>query len=149
MSAAPFPAPVLPLHRSLAGVRVVAYAHRAELMIAPGLEALHTEHADFYFQARTYLRDCDDLYLLVDRAGAAIAWRQPHTATLAELARHADNERLLFRRRQDDLKQTLTRRAAAPLRPGVPQVACDVGLFGDTHRQLDLVDLVRTPCPSK
>lgn len=143
MNTLPFPAPVLPLHRSLAGVRVVAYAHRAELAIAPGLEALHSEHADFYLKARTYLRDCDDLYLLVDRAGAAIAWRQPHTATLVELARNADNERLLIRRRQDDLKLTLRARAAAPLKPAKSQAACDVGLFSDDRNQLDLVDLVR------
>lgn len=143
MTTIPFPAPVLPMHRSLAGARVVAYAHRAELLIAPGNEALHAEHEEFFYRARTYLRDCDDLYLLACHDGSAMAWRQPHTSTLAELARHADNERLLIRRRHDDLKHHVARRAAATLKPTAPQALCDVGLFGDTHGQLDLVDQAR------
>lgn len=34
------------------------------------------------------------------------------------------------------------RLAAAPLKPSAPQEPCDVGLFGDGVKQLDLVDLV-------
>lgn len=35
------------------------------------------------------------------------------------------------------------RRAAEPLRPSAPQLACDAGLFSDTATQLDLVDMAR------
>lgn len=34
------------------------------------------------------------------------------------------------------------RQAAAPLRPDVPQKPCDVGLFGDQTKQIDLEDLL-------
>ncbi len=34
------------------------------------------------------------------------------------------------------------RRAAQPLRPAVPQKACDVGLFGDSAAQIDLIDML-------
>lgn len=37
----------------------------------------------------------------------------------------------------------LMRLAYAPLRPTKPQEACDVGLFSDNARQLDLVDVLR------
>lgn len=142
MTALPFPAPVLPLHHSLAGFRVVAFAHRAELHLVAGLEALHQAHEEFFHGVRMYLRDDQDAYLLV-RGDEAIGWHQAHTATLAELARHADNERLLVRRRHDDLKLTLRARAAAPLKPAAAQAACDVGLFSDDRQQLDLVDMTR------
>lgn len=35
------------------------------------------------------------------------------------------------------------RRAAAPLKPRKPQEACDIGLFGDSAAQIDLIDLSR------
>lgn len=35
------------------------------------------------------------------------------------------------------------RKAAAPLRPAVPQKSCDVGLFGDEAGQLDIIDRLR------
>lgn len=35
------------------------------------------------------------------------------------------------------------RKADAPLKPKVAQVSCDVGLFGDSMLQSDLVDRVR------
>jgi hypothetical protein len=34
-------------------------------------------------------------------------------------------------------------RAREPLRPNKPQAACDVGLFSDDARQIDLEDLLR------
>ena len=41
-------------------------------------------------------------------------------------------------------KVELARRAAlAPLKPKVPQSACDIGLFSDAHTQTDLVERVR------
>jgi hypothetical protein len=42
-----------------------------------------------------------------------------------------------------DLAGLAKKRAGEPLRPRVPQAACDVGLFGDTAAQLDLVDACR------
>lgn len=36
------------------------------------------------------------------------------------------------------------RKADAPLKPRKPQEACDVGLFSDEPRQLDLVTLANT-----
>lgn len=135
-TALPFPAPVFPLHRSLAGFRVVAYAHRAVLQIVPGLEALHQAHEDFFHRARTYLRDCDDLYLLV-RGDEASAWRQAHVERTPAGLQH------VLPGAGRDLAELARRRAAAPLKPAAPQAACDVGLFGDTHRQADLVDLAR------
>lgn len=41
---------------------------------------------------------------------------------------------------QDRLKV----QADAPLRPSKAQRACDVGLFGDAHKQVDLVDILRS-----
>jgi hypothetical protein len=52
--------------------------------------------------------------------------------------------------RQADLPQTeadhaglAKQRASEPLRPNKPQAACDVGLFSDDARQIDLEDLLR------
>lgn len=42
-----------------------------------------------------------------------------------------------------ELGELARRRAAAPLKPSKPQQACDVGLFGDDARQIDLVDRAR------
>jgi hypothetical protein len=39
------------------------------------------------------------------------------------------------------VREVLAKRAAAPLRPGKAQAACDVGLFGDDASQLDLVEM--------
>ena len=35
-----------------------------------------------------------------------------------------------------------TQRAAAPMRPSVPQKPCDMGLFSDDAKQVDLEDLL-------
>lgn len=40
-------------------------------------------------------------------------------------------------------KLLLQRKADAPLKPGKPQEACDVGMFSDEANQLDLVDVAR------
>jgi hypothetical protein len=47
------------------------------------------------------------------------------------------------RARAADRLAMLNRQAAAPLRPAVPQEACDVGLFSDQSTQLDLVERMR------
>jgi hypothetical protein len=41
------------------------------------------------------------------------------------------------------MKQQAERAAAKPLRPAQPQEPCDVGLFSDDSKQVDLIDLVR------
>lgn len=136
MNALPFPAPVLPLHRSIAGYRVVAYAHRQHLLVVPGLEALHQAHEEFFHGARMYLRDDQDAYLLV-RGDEAMAWHQAHVERTPAGLQH-----VLAGAGRDQV-ELARRRAAAPLKPSAPQAACDVGLFGDTHLQTDLVDLSR------
>lgn len=40
------------------------------------------------------------------------------------------------------------RKAAQPLRPSKPQEPCDVGLFSDDSKQIDLIDMVRQ-CSTK
>lgn len=35
--------------------------------------------------------------------------------------------------------------ASEPLKPSKPQLPCDVGLFGDDHLQLDLVEMLQDP----
>jgi len=39
----------------------------------------------------------------------------------------------------------LQQKADAPLRPSKPQLPADVGLFGDDHLQLDLVEMLQDP----
>lgn len=132
---ATFPAPVLPLHRSLAGFRVVAYAHRAELRLVAGLEALHEAHADFFHRARTYLRDDQDAYLLV-RGDEAMTWHQAHTERTPAGLQHV----LPGAGMAPDQVAHVRRLAAAPLKPAAPQQACDVGLFdSDARAQLPLI----------
>ena len=45
--------------------------------------------------------------------------------------------------RDRDRAELARRQAAAPLRASKPQAPCDLGLFGDTAAQLDLVDQAR------
>jgi hypothetical protein len=44
---------------------------------------------------------------------------------------------------EPDLAGTLQRKADASLKPAVPQEPCDVGLFSDESKQVDLVDMLR------
>lgn len=126
------PAIVLPMHHAFAGCIVAAHAYRAELNIVPGREALHDAHEAFFHDARTYLRHNQDAFLLVrgDEASVWTQWRgeqpAPRQAALPQTA--------------PDIAGTLRRRAAAPLKPAKPQAPCDVGLFSDDARQIDLVD---------
>lgn len=46
-----------------------------------------------------------------------------------------------------DLAGLARLKAAAPLKPKKTQEPCDVGLFGDSARQTDLVDLARQKKP--
>jgi hypothetical protein len=42
-----------------------------------------------------------------------------------------------------DLAGLARLKAAAPLKPRKPQETCDIGLFSDDARQIDLIDLTR------
>lgn len=42
-----------------------------------------------------------------------------------------------------DVAGMLQRKAELPLKPSKPQEACDIGLFGDEAKQIDLLDLLR------
>jgi hypothetical protein len=44
-----------------------------------------------------------------------------------------------------DTAGMLQQKADAPLRPSKPQLPADVGLFGDDHLQLDLVEMLQDP----
>jgi hypothetical protein len=44
---------------------------------------------------------------------------------------------------EPDLAGALQRRADAPLKPTKPQEPCDVGLFSDESKQVELVDMLR------
>lgn len=132
-----FPAPVLPMHRQFIGAIVVAWAHRAALRIAEGREALYAEHEAFFYSGRTYLRDCDDLYLIVNADGAT-CWRQPHaepgqpgSPVSCDRARDAAAVRM---------------GTAEPLRGRKPQMPCNLGLFAE-GLTADLVDLSRRGRP--
>jgi len=43
------------------------------------------------------------------------------------------------------LARVAQKRASEPLRPTVPQLPADEGLFGDEHLQLDLVEMLQEP----
>lgn len=125
------PALVLPMHRSLAGFTLVAHAHRATLNILSGKDTEHAAHADFFLKARTYLRDDQDVFLLV-RGDEAMAWKQQRVPLVQRQA--------VLKETHPDIAGTLRRRAAAPLKPAAPQAPCDIGLFSDAAQQSDLVD---------
>ena len=42
-----------------------------------------------------------------------------------------------------DSKVVAERKWQAPLKPAKPQLPADVGLFGDSHLQLDLVEMLQ------
>jgi hypothetical protein len=44
-----------------------------------------------------------------------------------------------------DQKTVAERKWRDGLRPKAPQLPCDVGLFGDDHLQLDLVEMLQEP----
>jgi hypothetical protein len=44
---------------------------------------------------------------------------------------------------EPDLAGALQRKADSPLKPSRPQEPCDVGLFSDHSKQVDLVDRLR------
>lgn len=44
-----------------------------------------------------------------------------------------------------DLAGLARKRASEPLKASKPQLPCDVGLFGDEHLQLDLVEMLQDP----
>ena len=50
---------------------------------------------------------------------------------------------------EPDLAGALQRKADAPLKPRKPQEPCDVGLFSDENKQVDLIDQLGKPkiCP--
>lgn len=129
-----FPALVLPMHASLKGFRVVAFARGAEIVVVDGEQAAHDAHREFFYSARTYAQFFEDLYLLV-RGDEAIAWRQQRPTERT----HAGAQLVVSGAERARLADLAKRRARAPLRPSKPQLACDVGLFGDTHRQGELL----------
>jgi hypothetical protein len=51
----------------------------------------------------------------------------------------------LLRREGIDVKKVAERRWKAPLKAPRPQQPCDIGLFGDDHLQLDLVEMLQDP----
>lgn len=137
LSNKPIPAPVLPLHRDFVGAIVVAWAHREELRIAADQTKLYVEHERFFFKARMYIRDSDDLYLIVC-GGGATAWHQAHTE------RTPAGEQYVISGAERERRAELARRqAAAPLKPSRAQEPCNVGLFSDDAAQTDLVELTR------
>jgi hypothetical protein len=50
---------------------------------------------------------------------------------------------LLGRPTRTEYAQDFQRKADAPLKPRAPQAPCDAGLFSDSDKQTDLVDMVR------
>jgi hypothetical protein len=42
-----------------------------------------------------------------------------------------------------DLSGALQRKADAPLKPATQQEPCDVGLFGDESKQVDLIEALK------
>jgi len=48
-----------------------------------------------------------------------------------------------------DIAGMLRRKAAAPLKPTKPTLPCDIGLFSDDAKALDLVDLARAAGPNE
>jgi hypothetical protein len=47
--------------------------------------------------------------------------------------------------RSTDEKTVAERKWQAPLKPAAAQLPADVGLFGDSHLQLDLVEMLQDP----
>jgi hypothetical protein len=52
---------------------------------------------------------------------------------------------LPLNRLDTDHKIVAERKWRDGLRPKAPQLPCDVGLFGDDHLQLDLVEMLQEP----
>jgi hypothetical protein len=46
-----------------------------------------------------------------------------------------------------DMRDLVARKAAAPLQAAKPQELCDIGLFGDTAAQTDLIDFLKEARP--
>jgi hypothetical protein len=65
-----------------------------------------------------------------------------HPAPFAVQAACAD---LYGRDRAADERTMAERRWCAGSKPRAPQLPCDVGLFGDDHLQLDLVEMLMDP----
>jgi hypothetical protein len=71
----------------------------------------------------------------------AEANRRDSEAELAGLT--TDPRQADFPQTEDDTAGMLRRKSAAAIKPNKPQAACDVGLFSDDARQIDLEDLLR------
>lgn len=129
-----FPAIVLPMHRSLTGYRVVAHGRGASITAAPGEVRALEQHREFFSNALTYAHSHNDVYLLV-RGDEAMAWNQQRPPIDIT---DAGAQTVLREAERKSLSDVARRRAAEPLRPLRQQAACDIGLFGDAHKQADM-----------
>lgn len=60
-------------------------------------------------------------------------------------ARWHNGTLICFPRLETDQKFVAERKWRKPLKPAKPQQPCNVGLFGDEHLQMDLVEFLQDP----
>lgn len=131
------PALVLPLHRSMAGYRLVAYSDAAtDNVVVFDAEAGET-HLVFFNGARIWRRPGRDIYLLV-RGGEALAWTQLAT----DPGPDGKPQTVLPGCGRVPPAELARRVARAPRKPRKPQAPCDIGLFSDDSTQIDVADLL-------